>query len=176
MRAEFLVAVSLPRLANSRSMSLDSPRLEAVDGSRLRFGIAAARFNGALVDALLARVGAGLLAAGVKPKAVEVVRVPGSHEVPWAAQALAASGRLDCVIGLGLLIAGETNHHELVGESVSHALQQVALDTRIPVINGVMVVDTLAQGRARCVGRINRGAEFAAAALTMAALRRQLAR
>jgi 6,7-dimethyl-8-ribityllumazine synthase len=80
------------------------------------------------------------------------------------------------VIGLGLLIAGETNHHELVGESVSHALQQVSLDTRIPVINGVMVVDTLAQGRARCVGRINRGAEFAAAALTMAALRRQLAR
>ena len=174
MRAEFLVAVSLPRLANSRFMSLDSPRLEAVDGSRLRFGIAAARFNGALVDALLARVGAGLLAAGVKPKAVEVVRVPGSHEVPWAAQTLALRGSFDCVIGLGVLIAGDTNHHEMVGQSVSHALQSVALDTRIPVINGVIVVNNLAQARARCAGKIDRGAEFAAAALAMADLRRRM--
>ena len=55
-------------------MSLDSPRPQTVDGSRLRFAIAAARFNGALVDALLARVGAGLRAAGVKPTAVELVR------------------------------------------------------------------------------------------------------
>lgn len=155
-------------------MSLDSPRLEAVDGSRLRFGIAAARFNGALVDALLARVGAGLLAAGVKPKAVEVVRVPGSHEVPWAAQTLASKGRFDCVIGLGVLIAGDTNHHEMVGQSVSHALQSVALDTRIPVINGVIVVNTTAQARARCTGAINRGAEFAEAALAMADLRRRI--
>lgn len=157
-------------------MSLDAPVAPSRDGSRCRFGIVAACFNAALVDALLARVEEGLRAAGVRPDRLQVVRVPGSHEVPWAAQALAASGRFDCVIGLGLLIAGETNHHELVGESVSHALQQVSLTTRIPVINGVMVVDTLAQGRARCVGRINRGAEFAAAALTMAALRRQLAR
>jgi len=155
-------------------MSLDSPRPQTVDGSRLRFAIAAARFNGALVDALLARVGAGLRAAGVKTKAVELVRVPGSHEVPWAAQTLAAKGRFDCVIALGVLIAGDTNHHEMVGQSVSHALQAVALDTRIPVINGVIVVNNLAQARARCAGRIDRGAEFAAAALAMADLRRRM--
>ncbi|MFZ9746717.1 MAG: 6,7-dimethyl-8-ribityllumazine synthase, partial [Opitutaceae bacterium] len=139
-------------------MSLDAPAAPSPDGARFRIGIVAACFNAALVDALLLRVEEGLRAAGVRPDRLRVVRVPGSHEVPWAAQALAASGRYDCVIGLGLLIAGETNHHELVGESVSHALQQVALDTRIPVIYGLMVVDTLAQGRARCVGRVNRGA------------------
>ncbi|MFM7750323.1 MAG: 6,7-dimethyl-8-ribityllumazine synthase [Opitutaceae bacterium] len=155
-------------------MSLDSTSSRGIDGSRLRFGIAAASFNGALVDALLARVESGLRAAGVKARAIEVVRVPGSHEVPWAAQALAAKGRFDCVIGVGVLIAGDTNHHEMVGESVSHALQSIALGTRIPVINGVIVVNNLAQARARCAGKIDRGAEFAAAGLAMADLRRRM--
>lgn len=155
-------------------MSFASPTASVRDGSRFRIGIAAARFNETLVGALLERARAGLRAAGVRDSRVTVVRVPGSHEVPWAVQALARSGRFDCVIGLGVLIAGDTNHHEMVGESVSHALQQVALATRVPVINGVLVVNTLAQARMRCAGRIDRGAEFATAALEMAALRRQL--
>ncbi len=157
-------------------MSLDSPQSRAVNGAAFRIGIAAARFNGALVDGLLSRVVANLQASGVKAANISVVRVPGSHEVPWAAQQLARDGRNACVIGLGVLIAGDTNHHELVGESVSHALQRVALDTRVPVINGVIVVNSLAQAKARCVGRINRGAEFAAAALEMSALREKFSR
>ena len=157
-------------------MSLDSPQLRATDGSAFRIGVVAARFNATLVDGLLARVLDQLVAAGVKEGKVQVVRVPGSHEVPWAAHALARKGRLDCVIGLGVLIAGDTNHHEMVGESVSHALQSVAIATGVPVINGVMVVNTLAQAKARCIGKIDRGAEFAAAALEMAALRRTFQR
>lgn len=154
-------------------MSLEAPIQTVRDGGRFRFGIAAARFNEDLVGALLDRVQAALRAAGVRDARVTVVRVPGSHEVPWAAQALARTRRYDCVIALGVLIAGDTNHHEMVGESVSHALQRVALATRVPVVNGVLVVNTRAQARARCTGRINRGAEFAAAALEMAALRRR---
>jgi 6,7-dimethyl-8-ribityllumazine synthase len=157
-------------------MSLSSPVSRVADGAGFRIGIAAARFNEALVDGLLARVEARLQEAGVKASGVTVVRVPGSHEVPWAAQALAATGRYDCVVGLGVLIAGDTNHHEMVGQSVSQALQQVALATRVPVINGVIVANALAQAKARCVGRINRGAEFAEAALAMAALRRRFSR
>ena len=84
--------------------------------------------------------------------------------------------RPDCVIGLGVLIRGDTNHHELVGESVSHALQRVAIETGIPVINGVLVVNTLAQAKARSIGKVNRGVEFARAALEMAALRRKFLR
>lgn len=80
------------------------------------------------------------------------------------------------MIGLGVLLAGETNHHEMVGNSVSQALQQVAITTGVPVINGVIVANSLAQARARCTGRINRGAEFAQAALEMAALRRKVLR
>ena len=143
-------------------MSLDSPKSSAINGAAFRIGIAAARFNAALVDGLLARVTAGLRAAGVKEAAITVVRVPGSHEVPWAVNALA--------------LAGDTNHHEMVGDSVSHALQRVALDTRVPAINGVIVANSLAQAKARCVGKIDRGAEFAAAALEMAALRRKFSR
>jgi 6,7-dimethyl-8-ribityllumazine synthase len=157
-------------------MSLASPKLAAVNGAALKLGIVAARFNEALVDALLARAQATLRAAGVKEKNLTVVRVPGSHEVPWAAQQLAARGRRDGVIALGVLIGGDTNHHEMVGQSVSHALQTIAVATGVPVINGVIVADTLAQAKARTTGKINRGAEFAHAALAMAALKRKFPR
>lgn len=157
-------------------MSLDAPRETIVHGAGLRFGLVAARFNETLVDGLLHRALVALDGAGVKPADTFIVRVPGSHEVPWAAQQLAASGRFDCVIALGVLIGGDTNHHEMVGESVSHALQQVALGTGVPVINGVIVTDTLAQARARCTGRLDRGAEFGRAGLEMAALHRTFRR
>ena len=157
-------------------MSQASPSPRVTNGATFHIGIAAARFNESLVDGLLERVVAGLRGAGVKDASIRTVRVPGSHEVPWAAQALARTGRCDCVIGLGVLIAGATNHHEMVGDSVSQALQRVAIETRIPMINGVIVANSPAQAKARCVGRINRGAEFAAAALEMAALRRTLSR
>lgn len=157
-------------------MSLAAPTEIHIDGSAFRVGIVAARFNGELVDALLERVLARLRAAGVRERALTTVRVPGSHEVPWAVQRLAAGQRRDVVIGLGVLIGGETSHHEMVGQSVSHALQQVALSTGIPVINGVIVANTRAQAEARCRGRIDRGAEFAAGALEMAALKQKLSR
>ncbi len=153
-------------------MSLAAPQSLGVSGVRLSVGIVAARYNGELVDALLASVQAQLQVAGVKPSRIDVVRVPGSHEVPVAAQWLAARGRRDVVIALGVLIAGDTNHHEMVGQSVSQALQQVALNTNVPVINGVIVVNNYKQAAERCRGKINRGAEFAQAALEMAALKR----
>lgn len=153
-------------------MSLSSPEPIAIKGARLSFGIVAARYNAGLVEALLRSVAAGLQDAGVKEKRIEVIRVPGSHEVPIAAQWLARKNKCDCVIALGVLIGGDTKHHEMVGQSVSHALQQVSLATNTPVINGVVVADTLKQAQARCLGPINRGAEFARAALEMAALNR----
>src|SRR4029079_5210367 len=103
-------------------MSFASPPSSTIDASAFRVGIVAARFNEALVDGLLARVLARLIATGMKEPNIQLVRVPGSHEVPWAAQVLAKKPRVDCVIGLGVLIAGDTNHHEMVGESVSRAL------------------------------------------------------
>jgi len=157
-------------------MSLAKPAALAIDGATFRVGIVAARFNAELVDALLARVLASLHTAGVKEKRIEVVRVPGSHEVPWAAHELALTKRRDVVIALGVLIGGDTSHHEMVGNSVSQTLQRIAIETRVPVINGVIVANTQAQAEARTRGPIDRGAEFAAAALEMAALKQELFR
>src|SRR4051812_22689037 len=108
-------------------MSLSRPGQRRIKGAGFRIGIAAARFNEVLVEGLLGRVRKGLADSGMTHAAVTVVRVPGSHEVPWAALMLARQGRFDAVIALGVLIAGETNHHEMVGQSVSLALQRVAL-------------------------------------------------
>jgi 6,7-dimethyl-8-ribityllumazine synthase len=156
-------------------MSLDAPKPVSVsDAAALRFGIVAARFNAELVDALVARATATLRAAGVQAAGIEVVRVPGSHELPWAAQRLAAAGRFEAVLALGVLIAGDTNHHEMVGDAVAHALMRVSLDTGTPVINGVIVVNTREQAEKRTVGTHDRGAEFAAAALEMASLHKTL--
>lgn len=157
-------------------MSLHAPPATTFKGAPFTIGIVAARYNSALVDALLHTVFEQLAAAGVKEKRIALIRVPGSHEVPVAAQWLAGGGKCDCVIALGVLIGGDTNHHEMVGQSVSHALQQVALTTRIPVINGVIVSDSPQQAEERCLGAINRGAEFAHAALEMAALKRSVGR
>jgi 6,7-dimethyl-8-ribityllumazine synthase len=153
-------------------MSLSAPPPLTLDGAPFAIGIVAARFNSSLVDALLHAVREKLTAAGVKAKRLTVIRVPGSHEVPWAAQVLARRKGCHCVIGLGVLIAGDTKHHEMVGQSVAQALQLVALTTGTPVINGVMVVDNPEQAEERCLGAIGRGAEFALAALEMAALAR----
>jgi len=155
-------------------MSQNPPAARRINGAKFRIGVVAARFNETLVDGLLTRLLEHLRSSGVPAGRIEIVRVPGSHEVPWAAGRLAASRRFDCVVTLGVLIGGDTNHHEMVGQSVSHALQRVALDTGIPVINGVIVTATEAQARARCTGRINRGSEFAAAALVMARLKTTL--
>jgi 6,7-dimethyl-8-ribityllumazine synthase len=157
-------------------MSQSSPSPTLVSGAQFRIGIAAARFNESLVDGLFDRVVAELQRAGVKAENIAAMRVPGSHEVPWAVNAFALGGECDCVIGLGVLIAGDTNHHEMVGQTVSHALQRIAIDTGVPVINGVLVVNSLAQAKARSVGKINRAAEFARAALEMAAMKRKLQR
>jgi 6,7-dimethyl-8-ribityllumazine synthase len=151
-------------------MSQDPPSVRRINGAKFRIGVVAACFNETLVDGLLARLLARLLTSGVPDGRIEVVRVPGSHEVPWAAGRLASSRRYDCIVALGVLIGGDTNHHEMVGQSVSQALQRVGLDSGIPVINGVIVTGTVALARARCTGKINRGAEFAAAAMAMAEL------
>ncbi len=157
-------------------MSSFPPSVPVIDGTPFSIGVVAASYNPTLVAALLARVVAGLRQAGVRENRITVVRVPGSHEVPWAVHALASRGRRDCLIALGVLVGGDTQHHVLVGTGVSHALQHIMLQTGRPVINGVIVADTHAQAVARCSGRLARGAEFAHAALVMAALKRQLSR
>jgi 6,7-dimethyl-8-ribityllumazine synthase len=157
-------------------MSGDSPVPVPVSASGFRIAIAAARFNGALVEALLARVMRRLSSAGVRERNVTVARVPGSNELPIAARLLVDAAKPDAVIALGVIIRGATIHFELIANAATNGLMDVALSSRVPVINGVIVAENASQARARCAGRIDRGAEFADAAVSMAALRRSLAR
>jgi 6,7-dimethyl-8-ribityllumazine synthase len=149
-----------------RSMSLDTPSHLEFNGSGLRFAVIAARFNETLVDSLVDHTCQTLEAAGAVTPVIE--RVPGSAELPYAASALIEHSNFDAVIVIGVVIAGDTNHHNLIGDSTAIALQELSIRKQVPVINGVLVVNTLAQAEARAGEEINRGKEFALSALEMA--------
>jgi len=138
-----------------------------------RFGVVASRFNEDVTDALLASCVRTLAKNGVARSRLAVARVPGSWEIPWAAQEMALSGRFDAVICIGAILKGETpqNHH--LARSVIEQIQAVSLKTRVPLILGVITPDTRAQAMARTRGSLDRGREAALAALEMAEIRRR---
>jgi len=141
----------------------------------LRFGIAAARYNTDLADALLANCVDTLAKAGADTRDITVLRVPGSFEVTAAAARLARGGKCDCVIGLGILLEGETRHAQLVGSAVAHGLTNIAIHTGVPTVFGIVTADNLKQARVRCLGKKhNRGREAALTAIEMARLWKNL--
>jgi len=153
-------------------MSTDSPTATVIDPSPFCFGIVCARFNEGLTQHLLDRVLEVLQEHG-KPSDLVVERVPGSHEVPAGLSLLAESGRFSCLIGLGVVIKGSTSHHHLVAESAGHAIQTLVVKHNLPIINGIVVTDDLATAEERITGRLDRGREFAHAALEMAQFRQK---
>jgi 6,7-dimethyl-8-ribityllumazine synthase len=155
-------------------MSQDKPNYEKVDGADLLIAIVAASYNQVLVDALIKQATKGLKAGGVKEANLRLVKVPGSGEIPYVTNMLALSGDYDCIIGLGVVVAGDTPHHEIIAHSTAKAMQDVALRSEVPVINGIVVTNTRQQAEERCTGDLDRGTEFAQAALIMAQHRLQL--
>lgn len=153
-------------------MSFDRPIHATPDGTGQTFLVVAASYNGDLVQALLENTVSGLTAAGVAESAIDVLRVPGSGEVPYAIQLGIETGAYDAAIALGVLIRGDTIHYQQIAQSVGDALQMVALNHGMPVVNGVVVAENRAQAEARASGELNRGREFADCALQLAALRR----
>lgn len=149
-------------------MSFDNPKKLDFDASPFRFGIAVARYNQDLTDALLDDVLATITCAGVPTENIRVVRVPGSGELPHMCNLLASSDDFDAVVALGVVIAGETPHHQIIADSTALALQSVACSSQVPVINGIVVTNNRAQAEARTIGSIRRGVEFGEAALEMA--------
>lgn len=152
-------------------MSLDAHNLEPIDGSGYRFAIVAASYNQSLVDSLVSHASETLTSRGAP--APEFVRVPGSAELPYAASVLAERGEFDAIICIGVVIAGDTNHHNIIGDSTAIVLQELSVQSGIPAINGILVVENLSQAEARAGTEINRGKEFADAALAMAAFKKQ---
>src|SRR5262245_3440322 len=140
-----------------------------------RFAIVAARFNSAIVDALLAGALDGLRRHGVPDDRVEVVRVPGSFEIPLVAQKLGESGKYAAVICLGAVIKGDTDHYDHVAGATTSGIAQAALATGVPVIFGVLTCDTLEQAMNRAGGKAgNKGFEAAVTAVEMVNLMRKV--
>src|SRR5271165_5207516 len=114
-----------------------------------RFALVAARFNALVVDQLLAGALDALRRHGVADDAVDVVRVPGSFEIPLVAQRLARSGRYAAVICLGAVIKGDTDHYDHVAGQTAAGVARASLDTGVPIIFGVLTCDTLEQAMNR---------------------------
>lgn len=135
----------------------------------------AARFNELFVDRLIQGAVDGLTRHGVPDDAIDVVRVPGSLEIPIAAQRLAAKGSYSAIICLGVVIRGATVHFEHVADGAASGIVQVALTHDIPVINGLIAAETLEQAMERSGTKLgNKGFDAAMAALEMANLLQQL--
>lgn len=138
---------------------------------RSRYAVIASRWNPRIVDALVAGARQAFADNGVAEAAIDVVRVPGAWEIPVAAARLAAAGGHVAIVALGCVVRGDTRHFEQVADGCSEALMRVALDFRIPVVNGVLAVDDFGDAEKRAGGSHgNKGEEAALVAIEMAAL------
>ncbi|HJR11304.1 MAG TPA: 6,7-dimethyl-8-ribityllumazine synthase [Rhodanobacteraceae bacterium] len=136
-----------------------------------RYAVIASRWNGEIVDVLVEGARTALAAHGANDDAVDVLRVPGAWELPMLAQHLAAAGGHAVIVALGCVVRGETRHYEHVADECARGLMRVALDSGVPVLNGVLAVEDEADAWARAGGaRGNKGADVALSAIEMAAL------
>jgi 6,7-dimethyl-8-ribityllumazine synthase len=123
-------------------MKIIEGKLQAKD---LKFGIVLSRFNDFITSKLLDGAVDGLLRHGAAEKDVEVVRVPGSFEIPLVAKKMAASGKFDAVICLGTVIRGATPHFDYVAAEVSKGVAAASFETGVPIAFGVITADTIEQ-------------------------------
>ena len=149
-------------------MSLDKGQMPNLNVTGLKIAIVASRFNKSLVDALLTDAVKTLLSHGISDADITVMRVPGAAELPFMCGSLAKTGKFDTAMALGVVIAGETPHHEIIANSTAIEMQRLASETGVPMINGIIVTNNLEQAQNRTIGNIARGAEFAEAAMEMA--------
>ena len=162
-------------MAGNRPGGTTAPR-----GEGRRFGVVASRYHEDVVDRLLAGAVDCLREHGVVSEAIEVARVPGAWEIPLTLHWMAASGRFDALVALGLVLRGETPHFDYVSAECSRGVAAVAERHGVPAAFGVLTCDTLAQAVARSGGErgelpeANKGREAALAALEMADLRHRL--
>jgi 6,7-dimethyl-8-ribityllumazine synthase len=140
-----------------------------------KFGVVVSRFNEFITKRLLDGSLDCLRRHGASENAIDIVHCPGAFEIPQLAQELASSGAYDAVITLGCVIKGETPHFEYIASAVSSGVSRVALQTTVPVIFGVLTVDSLEQAIDRAGAKSgNKGWDAALAAIELADLNGQL--
>jgi 6,7-dimethyl-8-ribityllumazine synthase len=137
---------------------------QPIQDRTLRIAVITALFNHEITTALEKGALDELLSLGVDAARIQVLRVPGAWELPFAACRLFSEDKADAVIACGCVIRGETSHYDIVAGESASGLMRVSLDFSRPVMNAVLTVENKAQALARCAaGPANKGAEAARA-------------
>lgn len=137
----------------------------------LRFGVVVARFNEIVTNLLLQGALEAFERYSVKAENITVVSVPGSFEIPVAAQKLGKSGKYDAILCIGAVIRGDTTHYDAVANSAASGVLNAGLSAGIPCVFGVLTCDDMDQALNRAGGKAgNKGAETAITAIEMASL------
>jgi 6,7-dimethyl-8-ribityllumazine synthase len=158
----------MPSARQPRSLRTHTGHLRA---EGLRFALVVSRFNEFITERLLASAVDTLLRLGARRRDLEIVRVPGAFEIPAAARKVAASGRFQAILCLGLILRGETPHFDFISREVTRGIGQSALDSGVPHGFGVLTCDTLEEAIQRAGLKAgNKGGETALAAVEMANL------
>ncbi|MFZ1205207.1 MAG: 6,7-dimethyl-8-ribityllumazine synthase [Candidatus Acidiferrales bacterium] len=143
----------------------------------LRFGIVVSRFNSFITERLLAGALDALKQSGAADDRIQIVRIPGSFEIPIAAKKLAVTGRFDSLICIGCVLRGETSHYDYVASETARGIQLAQLDTGVPMIFCVLTCDTLEQAIDRAgLKSGNKGYDSGLAAVEMASLSRKISK
>lgn len=157
----FVTARHTPPMSNAL------PPKPRIIGPKVRICIVASKYNEQFTDALVENA-IEELGELVPQGRVDLIRVPGAFEIPVMVASVLDRDPPACVIALGLIIRGSTEHADLVGRSVTDALQRLAVESLRPVIHEVLLVEDEKQAYARCIGsQLNRGREAARAAAAM---------
>lgn len=149
-------------------MSKNTIEFPKVNGKNLRIGVVVARWNFDITKGLLEGCVRALKEAGVQYKNVYIVEVPGSFELPLAAQTVLKKNKVDAVVVLGCLIKGETMHFEYIADATANGLMRVSLDAGKPVVFGVLTCLNEKQAKARAFGENNHGYGWGLTAVEMA--------
>ena len=146
-----------------------------LEAKGLQFAVVVSRFNDFICERLLGGALDALLRSGAKESDIQVIKVPGSWEIPLIAKKLAEQKKCDAIICLGAVIRGSTPHFEYVSAEVSKGIATVALEQSVPITFGVLTTDSLEQAIERAGTKAgNKGFAAAQAAIEMANLMRQL--
>lgn len=141
----------------------------------MKVGIVAARFNEFIVSKLLSGALDGLRRHDVREDDISVAWVPGAFEIPIAAQKMADSGKYDAVICLGTVIRGSTSHYDYVCSEVSKGIAHVSMESRIPVLFGVLTTENIEQAIERAGTKAgNKGYDCALSAIEMVNLLKEI--
>ena len=147
----------------------------SLDAAGARFGLVVSRFNDLLTGRLLEGALDCLIRHGARDEDITVVKVPGAWELPFVAERLAASGKHDAVVALGVLIRGATPHFDYIAAEAAKGLAHASMATGVPVAFGVLTTDTLEQAIERAGSKAgNKGWQAAQAAIEMVQLYRSL--